>query len=71
MKGSISILQIRLMEKTGGGQTENDSPSASTEPSFKYQEQYAVTVMCKDEEDQQRIYERLTGEGYDCRVVCV
>lgn len=40
-------------------------------PSFKYEEQYAVTVMCDGEEQQREIYERLTEEGYTCKVVCV
>lgn len=44
---------------------------ATAESSFNYKEQYAVTVMCADEAEQQKIYERLTAEGYDCRVVCV
>ena len=46
-------------------------PGVNTEPSFNYKEQYAVTVMCADEADQRKVYERLTAEGYDCRVVCV
>ena len=48
----------------GGG-----APSADT--SFKYKEQYAVTVICDGEADQQRVYEWLTGEGYECKVVVV
>lgn len=46
-------------------------PPVSRETNFHYREQYAVTVMCRDEADQKEIYERLTAEGYDCRVVCV
>lgn len=41
------------------------------ETNFHYREQYAVTVMCKGEAEQKEIYERLTAEGFDCRVVCV
>lgn len=54
-------------EKPGG----DDEPPVNTDSSFSYKEQYAVTVMCADEADQQEVYERLTAEGYDCRVVCV
>ena len=66
----LSGLKFELDGLSGGGATEDDS-QASTESTFHYQEQYAVTVMCKDEADQQEIYEHLTQEGYECRVVCV
>lgn len=36
-----------------------------------YQETYAVTVVCADAEEQEKVYNRLTGEGYDCKVVTV
>ena len=52
----------------GGGEQE---PAVNTESSFHYQEPYAVTVLVKDEAEQQEVYERLTGEGYECKVVCV
>lgn len=38
---------------------------------FEYKQQYGVIVTCKDEIEQQAIYERLTGEGFECRVVSV
>lgn len=40
-------------------------------PSFKYQEQYAVTVIVANENEQREVYERLTAEGYECKVVVV
>ena len=39
--------------------------------SFTYKEQYAVIVICKDEEDQKDIYNRLKEEGYKLKVVAV
>lgn len=36
-----------------------------------YQETYAVTVVCADAEEQEKVFNRLTGEGYDCKVVTV
>ncbi len=36
-----------------------------------YKPQYAVTVVCEDEEQQQSVYEELHGKGYDVRVVAV
>lgn len=41
------------------------------EPNFNYKEQYGVIVMCKNEEDQENIYNRLSQEGYECKVVSV
>lgn len=38
---------------------------------FKYKEQYAVVVMCKDEKEQAAIYDRLKQEGYTLKVVAV
>ena len=38
---------------------------------FSYKEQYAVIVMCKDEEDQKEVYNRLSAEGYKLKVVAV
>lgn len=42
-----------------------------SEPNFNYKEQYGVIVMCKDEADQEKIYNRLSEEGYECKVVSV
>lgn len=41
------------------------------EPNFNYKEQYGVIVMCKNEADQENIYNRLSEEGYECKVVSV
>ena len=38
---------------------------------FNYQEQYGVIVMCGSESEQESVYTRLTGEGYECKVVAV
>ena len=50
---------------------EDEPPAPNTESSFHYAEQYAVTVLVKDEAEQREVYERLTAEGYECKVVCV
>lgn len=39
--------------------------------SFKYQQQYGVIVLCKNEAEQKEIYERLAAEGLTLKVVCV
>ena len=38
---------------------------------MEYSEQYGVIVLCKDERDQERTYQRLVDEGYECKVVAV
>lgn len=34
-----------------------------------YQEQYGVIVLCEDSAEQEQVYERLRGEGFNVRVV--
>jgi len=38
---------------------------------FSYKQQYAVVVICKDEKEQENIYNRLNAEGYQLKVVAV
>lgn len=38
---------------------------------FSYKEQFAVVVICKDEQEQEAIYNRLKEEGYKLKVVAV
>ena len=42
-----------------------------SESNFNYKEQYGVIVMCKSEVEQEEVYNRLTEEGYECKVVSV
>lgn len=37
----------------------------------KYQQQFGVTVICRDEDQQRDVYERLVAEGLECKVVTV
>ncbi len=41
----------------------------SQEPSFNYKEQYGVIVICKDEVEQEKVYNTLLDQGYECKVV--
>lgn len=50
-------------------ENEEKEASASTENSFNYKEQYGVIVICKDEEDQEKVYNQLLDQGYECKVV--
>ena len=36
---------------------------------INYQEKYAILVECVNEQEQQRFFEKLTGEGYACKVL--
>lgn len=49
----------------------SDEPVNIDESGFNYKEQYGVIVMCKSEQDQEEVYNRLIEEGYECKVVSV
>lgn len=49
--------------------TEEGGTSSGTP--FNYEAQYGVIVTCRSEEEQMGVYNRLTGEGYECKVVSV
>ena len=51
--------------------TDAGADAAATENGFAYQEQFAVTVICKDAVEQERVYNDLRGQGFECRVVVV
>jgi hypothetical protein len=42
---------------------------ASANPEVRIPESYQVVVECRDEDDQQAVFERMRGEGYRCRVL--
>lgn len=39
------------------------------DPGIAYQEKYAVLVECNDEPHQAEVFQRLTGDGYACKVL--
>jgi ParB-like chromosome segregation protein Spo0J len=48
----------------------NQELSASADrPEVAVPESYQVVVECRDEQDQQTVYERMRSEGYRCRVL--
>jgi hypothetical protein len=50
-----------------------NEPAAATDaeiPESKYVEQYGVIVICEDEAEQERVYNRLAEMGLNCKVVC-
>ena len=54
------------VERLGDGDGEGDDNGDS---GFHYKEQYGVIVMCNSEQEQEEIYNRLVGEGFECKVV--
>lgn len=38
---------------------------------YNYKQQYGIVVICKDEEEQKTVYERLKAQGLTLKVVCV
>lgn len=70
-QGENAPLDLFDYEEVGldvdGGSEEKDE--TDTTPGFNYHEQYGVIVLCADEASQEEVYNRLTGEGYACKVV--
>ena len=50
--------------------TEGDETNLG-DSNFNYNNQFGVIVMCKSEQEQEKIYNRLLGEGFECKVVTV
>lgn len=50
---------------------EIDRALAPKPDDFNYEQRFGVIVTCRDELEQQAVYERLTGEGLECKVVSV
>jgi len=54
----------------GGDGKETGPGGTGTDPGGgRYKTQFGVIVMCSDEKEQEAVYERLKGEGLECRVV--
>ena len=66
--GSDALGQLLAASAGLGGAVGEDHVDG---PTFRYEEQYAVTVMCRDAAEQERVYEELTARGLECRVVVV
>lgn len=41
----------------------------NTDTNFNYKEQYGVIIICNNEQEQEKVYNSLTAEGYECKVV--
>ena len=51
--------------------TGKNTTEKSDSVGFTYKQQYAVVVICKDEKEQESIYNRLKEGGFKLKVVAV
>jgi hypothetical protein len=56
------------MQKRDRGRVSPDCAPARR-PEVTVPEIYQIIVECRDEKDQQKVYERMRAEGYRCRVL--
>lgn len=54
-----------------GDDDESEVKEPAGDNGYTYNEQYGVTVICQSEAEQEKVYNKLTKEGYECRVVVV
>jgi len=52
-----------------GRDDEPADPLAGVDMSDRYKSQFGVVVVCESEDEQERVYAELQGQGYACRVV--
>jgi len=58
---SLTGFDVNDFESGGGGE---EPP-----PDDKYKEQYGVIVMCDSEAHQESVFNDLSGQNYNCKVV--
>jgi ParB-like chromosome segregation protein Spo0J len=63
---AVRALVDRLVQKSEAAAA--DAPPSVPPDEVDVPESYQVVVECRDEAEQQAIYERLTGEGYRCKL---
>ena len=63
---AVQALLDEMLKGDGGREAgdEGSEPANLTIP-----EAFQVVVQCRDEVEQQEVYERLSGEGYDCKLL--
>lgn len=72
---ALAAMVGRIADNTGCGFTDGElaalskPPSPGTTDNFNYVSQFGVIVICDGEQSQKAAYEKLSGEGYNCKVV--
>jgi ParB-like chromosome segregation protein Spo0J len=72
--GSEALQKMMAATADAAGLYKDDDAAEKSDAdnaAFNYEQQYGVTVMCRDESHQKEVYDNLTGEGMECRVVVV
>jgi hypothetical protein len=63
----FEIPDITFDGLTMGGEDEDQPPLEESD--FNYKEQFGVIVICESETEQEAVYTKLAGEGYNVKVV--
>ena len=67
--GMIGFGEGELERLLGDVACAGDSAPSGATDGIDYQENYAVLVTCTDSREQEKVYEKLTEQGYDCKVL--
>ncbi len=62
-------LQALFNQMLGQPDAATDEPEAETGKDLTIPEAFQVVIQCRDEAEQQAVFERMTGEGYACRLL--
>jgi ParB-like chromosome segregation protein Spo0J len=62
-------VQAMLDEMLNPQETSDNDSEATETKEVAIPETFQVVVACRDEDDQQHVFEQLTGEGYECRLL--
>lgn len=66
---SVNEVLTALVDGHGGGETPAGFDPLTYDTDFSYKTQYAVTVICQDEAEQESVYSELLARGYNVKVV--
>lgn len=67
----FDLNELLANENDSNGEYAENDDDINTESNFNYKEQYGVIVTCNSEAEQEEVYNRLTEEGFNCKVVAV
>ncbi len=62
-------VQALLDKMLGQPDAPTEEPEAETGKDLAIPEAFQVVIQCRDEAEQQAVFERMTGEGYACRLL--
>ena len=62
-------VQTLIDQMLGEPDAPTNEPAAETDNGLTIPEAFQVVIECRDEAQQQIVFERLTGEGYTCRLL--